>query len=209
MIAGCTFQRDSISPEEAAQRSIGYIGCSNTRETVEGYYHMGGKKRGDAERRYGSGTILDWSQNLDNSKYWKVFDKLLEKYPKTNTIWLQFCIMDENRATSYEHVSIILNEINKRIPNVTIYVSPLAEYTDGVCEITGTFGIEKGQELVQELVSRNEEVLLGPILGPMSSIDTAEDGCHLSSPDGKRKLGMQMKEFFDKNTTVVPAELET
>jgi len=74
--------------------SIGYIGCSNTRETVEGYHYLGGKKMWDYERRYGSGTLLDWSRNLEDSKYWDVFDELLKKHPETKTIWWQLCIMD-------------------------------------------------------------------------------------------------------------------
>src|SRR3989344_4684006 len=194
-LAGCTQPQSDLDPN---LQTIGFIGCSNTRETVEGYHHVGGKKMWDYQRRYGSGTILDWSRNLDEgSKYWDVFDELLEKYPNTKTIWWELCIMDEDRATSYEHTSIILNEIRKRIPDAVIYVSALADYTDGVCSITGTFGLEKGKELAKELDENNEDVFTGPVLGPMTPQDTAEDGCHLSSPDGKRKLGNQMRLFFD------------
>ena len=202
-LAGCSFppfqdNNEGAGSSDPSVVTIGYIGCSNTRETVEGYAHLGGKKMWDSQRRYGSGTILDWSQNVEEgSKYWDVFDELLEKYPNTNTIWFELCIMDEDRATSYEHAALILSEIRKRIPAVTIYVSPLADYTEGICEITGTFGLEKGKELAKELDEKNEDVLPGPVLGPMTPKDTAKDGCHLSSPDGKRKLGNQMRLFFD------------
>ena len=146
LMSACIKQPENTIPD--ADRTIGFIGCSNTRETVEGYHYMGGTQMWDYERHYGSGTILDWSKNVDDSKYWNVFDKLLKKYPNTKTIWWQLCIMDNNRATSVEHADIVLNEIRKRIPNVVIYVSALADYTDGVCSITGTFGLEKGKELV-------------------------------------------------------------
>ena len=182
---------------ETSDVTIGFIGCSNTRETVEGYDHVGGKKMWDAERRYGSGTVLDWSQDVDESRYWNVFDELLEKYPQTDVIWWELCIMDGDRATSYDHAAVILDEVRERIPGVVVYVSALADYTEGVCEITGTWGLEKGKELAEELVSRNDDVFAGPLLGPMTPADTAEDGCHLSSPDGKRKLGNQMRLFFD------------
>lgn len=200
MLVSCVQQQSDLekNSEENELRTVGYIGCSNTRETVEGYHHVGGKKMWDYERRYGSGTILDWSRNLDQvNKYWNVFDDNLKRYPKTNTIWWQLCIMNKDRTTSYENASVILNKIRERIPDAIIYVSALADYTDGVCEITGTWGLEKGKELVQELDTKNEDVFSGPVLGPMSLKETAKDGCHLSSPDGKRKLGMQMKEFFD------------
>src|SRR3989344_4475047 len=102
-----------------------------------------------------------------------------------------------DRATSYDHAAVMLDEVRERIPGVVVYVSALADYTEGVCEITGTWGLEKGKELAEELVSRNDDVFAGPLLGPMTPADTAEDGCHLSSPDGKRKLGNQMRLFFD------------
>ncbi len=191
LLIGCTPQP---APNEEFV-TIGFIGCSNTRETVEGYHHVGGIKIWDAQRRYGSGTVLDWSKNPENSIYWDTFDTLLKKYPKTKIIWWQLCIMDGDRATSKEHADIVFNEIYKRIPDAVIYVSALADYTDGVCSITGTWGLEKSKQLSIELST--DGVLPGPVLGPMSAIETAEDNCHLSSPDGKRVLGLQMKAFFD------------
>ena len=119
--------------------------------------------------------------------------------------------MNEDRTTSYENAEVVVNEIRRRIPNVTIYVSALADYTDGVCEITGTWGLEKGKELVQELDAKNEDIFLGPVLGPMSKKETAKDGCHLSSPDGKRKLGTQLRDFFNnvENLTINKTVVET
>src|SRR3989344_5511573 len=215
LLISCTQSNVGTDSQEDKSKTIGFIGCSNTRETVEGYYHVGGNKMWDYERRYGSGTILDWSRNLDkDSKYWNVFDKLLEKYPETKIIWWELCIMNEDRTTNYENAKVVLNEIRSRIPGVIIYVSALADYTDGVCEITGTFGLEKGKELVQELDINNEDVFLGPVLGPMSKKETAKDGCHLSSPDGKRKLGIQLRDFFNNienstiNKTIIKTEEE-
>lgn len=195
----------SCAPEEKrmidpAKVTIGYIGCSNTRETVEGYHYTGGMKMWPYERRYGSGTVRDWANDVEEgSVYWEVFDGLMEEYPKTKTIWWELCIMDEDRATSYEQANTVLKEIRERIPDAVIYVSPLPPYTEGVCEITGTFGLEKAKELARELDDKNQDVFAGPILGPMTQADTANDGCHLSSPDGKRKLGNQMRLFFDAN----------
>src|SRR3989338_7802018 len=122
LMSACIKQPENTIPD--ADRTIGFIGCSNTRETVEGYHYMGGKKMWDYKRRYCSGTILDWPKNLDEgSKYWDVFDELLQKHLKTKTIWWQLCIMDEDRTTSYGHAKVILNEIRKKIPDVVIYVS--------------------------------------------------------------------------------------
>lgn len=195
----------SCAPEERrmidpANVTIGYIGCSNTRETVEGYHYTGGTKMWPYERRYGSGTVRDWANDVETgSVYWEVFDELMQEYPHTKVIWWQLCIPDNTneRSTALEHTEIILQQVRKRIPNVVLYVSPLADYTEGVCSITGTWGLEKAKELAQEVDEHNDDVIAGPILGPMTPADTAKDGCHFSSPDGKRKLGNQMREFFD------------
>lgn len=188
------FNRDSTT-----DASIGYIGCSNTRETVEGYHRTGGTKMWSYDKRYDAGAVIDWAREANaGNKYWNVFDDLLTKNPATKTIWWQLCIRHNEQETSYEHAVAILEQIRQRIPGAIIYVSTLADYTDGVCEITGTWGLAKAKELAQELVQKNSDVLPGPVLGPMSPIETAPDGCHLSSPDGKRKLGLQMREFFDQ-----------
>lgn len=198
LLAGCVPEgKEAIDPADV---TIGYIGCSNTRETVEGYHHTGGKKIWPYERRYGSGTVRDWARDAETgSVYWKVFDELMKEYPQTKVIWWQLCIPDNTneRNTDGEHTEIILQQIRKRIPGVMVYVSPLADYTLGICPITGTWGLEKAKELAQEVDENNDDVVAGPILGPMTPADTAEDGCHLSSPDGKRKLGNQMRLFFD------------
>lgn len=192
------YEDDALKGGSRPVVSIGYIGCSNTRETVEGYHYMGGKKMWSYEKRYDSGSVVEWAKNAEEgNKYWDVFDELLREHPETKTIWFELCIPDSERGTSEYHTEIVLNEIRKRIPEAKIYVSALADYTGGICKITGTWGLEKAKELVKELDEKNEDVFLGPILGPMTPKDTAKDGCHLSSPDGKRKLGEQMKEFFD------------
>lgn len=192
--------------EKRGEASIGYIGCSNTRETVEGYHRMGGEKMWSYDKRYDAGAVLDWAKNAETgNKYWKVFEDLFAENPGTNIIWWQLCIRDNERETQYEHAARVLEAARKRIPGATIYVSALADYTSDVCEITGTWGLVKAKELVRELDANNDDVLPGPVLGPMSPAETAEDGCHLSSPDGKRKLGTQIREFFDRDDSANPA----
>ncbi len=177
--------------------SVGYIGCSNTRQTVEGYQLLGGTKMWPYEKRYDSGTVVDWARNAEKgNKYWDVFDELLDRHPNTRAVWWQLCIRNENKETSLQHAEQILAAIRKRIPGVKVYVSTLADYTDGVCGLTGTFGLRKAKELARELDSRNEDVLPGPVLGPMTPADTDKDACHLSVPGGLKKLGKQMREFF-------------
>lgn len=195
--------KKSSGPEDTQEKtgsgSIGYIGCSNTRETVEGYHRVGGKEMWSYDKRYDAGAVLDWARDAETgNRYWDVFDELLEENPGTKTIWWQLCIRGDEKETNYEHTASILEAIRKRIPDAVVYVSPLPPYTEGVCEITGMWGIEKARELAQKIDLENEDVLPGPVLGPMTPTDTASDGCHLKSPDGKRKLGEQMKEFFDQ-----------
>ena len=201
LVSACVDQEQHGNPLEVSHVSIGYIGCSNTRETVEGYHRVGGTEMWDYDKRYDAGAVADWSRNAEmGNKYWDVFDSFLKENPNTTVVWWQLCVRDDERGTDYDQAVRVLDAARKRIPGAIFYVSGLADYTDGVCEITGTFGIEKAKELVQQLVENNEDVLAGPVLGPMSLVETAEDGCHLS-PDGKRKLGEQMKQFFDEVET--------
>lgn len=190
--------------EEISSASIGYIGCSNTKQTVYGYHAVGGKNIWvGSERRlhdYDGGAVIDWARGAEKGKgFWKVFDRYLAENPHTTAVWWQLCIRKDEAEMTYDNAVPILHALRKRIPHVTIYVSPLAEYAENVCEITGMEGIERATSLAQELDSRNDDVFPGPVLGPLylSEItDKEKDRCHLNE-EGMRKLGEHMKKFFD------------
>lgn len=136
-----------------------------------------------------------WVEEPESTNpYWAVFDTHVQESPDTKIVWWELCIPKGDSPT-YEDGMTIINALRERIPGVSIYINSLPEYADAECSITGVSGIEKGKELVEELVSQNQDVHPGPFLGPMTLDDTSKDGCHLS-PHGKEKLGEQLIQFF-------------
>ncbi len=204
-IAGFWFPRPApktrnltILPETVGD--IGFIGCSNTSQTVFGYFLEGGERFWSFSEsdlhQYDGGAAISWAQNRNG--YWETFDTFWRMNPETNTIWWQLCIRKEEAEMTYEDAFPVIEHIRSAYPNVTIYVSPLTEFTGEVCELTGIEGIERAKSLATELDERNEYVLLGPILGPLGPNDIGEgdDHCH-PDEEGARMLGNQLRLFFD------------
>lgn len=189
-----------------SKASIGFIGCSNTRQTVQGYQFTGGENIWFVKERdiheYDGGAVLNWAKETEreNKNLWKVFDKYLKRNPNTKKIWWQLCIRKEEAEMKYEDTIPIIEALRIRIPHVKIYVSSLTDYNGDVCEITGQEGLDRGKYLVQELDSKNEDIFLGPVfdsLNPDEIMENDESKCH-SNEKGVEKLGYQMKEFFEK-----------
>ena len=67
--------------------SVGFIGCSNTRQTVYGYRWVGGEKMWKVEMNnlhdYDSGSIREWAKGAEKNRYWEIFDQHLAENPNT------------------------------------------------------------------------------------------------------------------------------
>ena len=192
---------EQVGAVEEKPASVGYIGCSNTRQIMDGYRMVGGSEiwKPDVQnpRDYDGGAVKDWVEGTkEENKFWKTFDKYLSQNPNTNSVWWHLCVRKEDNTT-YGDTVLVLDAVRKRISNVKVYVSSLAEYTENVCEITGVEGIEKGRILAQELADKNEDVLVGPKFGPLPQEELLSDGCHLNNV-GVRKSGKQVQQFFSE-----------
>lgn len=179
----------------ADQQIIGYVGCSNTWQTIEGYHSAGGTQFWDADSRYGGGNVTAWYNELDDQGHWKLFDEHLADHPETSSVWWQLCIREDD-PTPYEEPEAVLAGIRARLPDATIYVSPLAEFPDAVCGITGTFGVPRSVDLVAELLDKNPDLVAGPVLSPLTKDETLPDNCHIK-PEARPAMGEEMKAFFD------------
>ncbi|MBI2148375.1 hypothetical protein HYU23_01745 [Candidatus Woesearchaeota archaeon] len=208
LISGCVTNNNIATKSEVQNSNItvGYVGCSNTRQTVYGYQLVEGNDiwvvNMDNIHDYDSGSVNAWARDVEINKFWEVFNNHLAQYPKTNTIWWQLCIPKGEAKITYEQTFPVIETLREKIPNVTIYISPLAEYTENVCEITGVDGIERGISLAEELDLKNDDVLPGPVLGPLSLAeisDKGKDRCH-PNEGGMRKMGEQLKQFFGKKS---------
>lgn len=189
---------------EIGDASIGFIGCSNTKQTVYGYWWVDGEEIWEVTmndlHNYDSGSVLNWAEDSETgNEYWKEFDKELARNPGTTKVWWQLCIPEDDSLITYDQAYPVIEALRKRIPNITIYISPLTDYTENVCEITGIAGIERAKSLTQELDAGNEDVVQGPDLGPLMLVEISKnenDRCH-PNEKGMRKMGRQLKEFFD------------
>lgn len=179
--------------ETSTPKSIGYVGCSITYQIVEGYFLMGGRSVWPVEQRYDDGGVMNWGN--PRMPFQRVFDENIQRYPDTEVIWLQLCIPVHDPVT-YTHANSVVDMIRTRLPDAEIYVSSLAPYAH-LCEGSGTTGVALGQRLAEELAERRADVKLGPTFSTLTESETENDKCHLEAP-GKRKLGKELKEFFDE-----------
>lgn len=183
--------------EANLEATIGFIGCSNTAQSIMGYHMVGGDDiwniPNERKHDFDSGSVEEWA-NIGN-RFWNKFDDYHAANPNTNAVWWQMCV-PSNEEPSLEDALEVVSGIKDRIPDVTIYVSALPSYQDGVCRITGTSsGLVRGKELTRELVA-NSDVKFGPELRPHIKNEIVDDGCHLNDA-GMRSVGEQLKQFFD------------
>lgn len=176
--------------------TIGFIGCSNTAQSVIGYRMAGGddmwKIPDGREHNFDGGAVVDWF-DIGNS-FWRTFDRYLGANPNTRVVWWQMCVRHQDEPTLEDALEIV-SGIKDRIPGVTVYVSALPSYQEGVCGITGTEGLSRGKALARELIAAGG-ALPGPELRTHAQSEVLDDGCHLTE-DGMRGVGEQIKQFFD------------
>jgi hypothetical protein len=179
--------------------SVGYIGCSNTSQTVEGYHDLGFSEevfwepdKGDDEEDSG-GTIASWAN--PSFKGWREFDQQVALYGDPALVWIQICD-NEDPSVTLEHVEQAILNLRAHVPESTIlYVSPLNAYQPKtLCDLVGPDGIEDNVALVDQAVGMGL-TLPGPELGPLTIDTTRADRCHPNG-EGMALLGEQLAEFF-------------
>jgi hypothetical protein len=186
---------EPIAPADLSG-TVGYVGCSMSQNSVEGYETLGGSNMWSFRAPYGGGGIGRWFVDIDGDRgeYWEGFDDQLASHPDTAAVWLNICTVRENRLDSFDSAATVIAEITARIPAATIYVSAQPAYTDGhFCGLAGDGGPEAMAEVAAAVVDAGL-ALPGPVMGPLTEAQT-RDGCH-ANEDGQRILGGQLLEFF-------------
>jgi hypothetical protein len=195
--------------------AIGYVGCSNSASSVEGYHLVGGQAMWPFIRNYGGGTLRTWSQNIGGAsdQWWSSFIKQQALMP-ANTFWFQMCskAADVN-DNEIEQAKAIIAEIKTRVPGATVFVSALNEFVaPHVCFLCGENGPALMQETADAVVASGE-AQAGPDVGTLiaycttsecgvsssgamnSTNQVTSDGCHPNTK-GKQDLGTVLKTFF-------------
>lgn len=175
--------------------TVGYVGCSMSQNSVEGYEAVGGTNMWTFRLPYGGGTIGRWNDALSGrGDYWGGFDKALDLNPNTSVVWWNLCTVKGSPQDSFENAVAVLDEIETRIPGVEVYVSAQPPYSGGhVCGLAGDGGPELMEQVAQQLIDAGL-VQRGPNMGPLSKPET-RDGCH-ANEDGQAVLGRQLLDFF-------------
>jgi len=177
---------------------FGAVGCSQTRDVVQGYHRVGAGYFWPAETflDYGGATIDQWSN--PGNRHWDLFQNGVDSFG-VDGVWFQVCVLerfDPNpTATDLMQAEAIVDEIRRRAPGVTIYVSPLNDYRGVICSTSGPEGPEVATAIADHLMMLGM-AQAGPIVGPLSRDTTVGDNCHANNA-GKLLQGEQLAAFFD------------
>jgi hypothetical protein len=217
---GGTYSGVSLPASAFQQETWGFIGCSNTHDTLWGYQHSQ-----DAQlfwpfiRQYGieGHTVDRWATTTDNS--WALFDRMKQRYnggQDPPVVWFQMCenIGVPGRGTfgptTYQDVASALQLLHQHAPTSIVFISPLQSYDPvDLCNLMGPNGEAVGQlaSLASQAV-KNGLAYAGPgvdgipNLGPITQERAYRDGCHPNGGPhgpgpGAQFLGAQLAAFFD------------
>jgi hypothetical protein len=177
--------------------TVGYLGCSMTRDSVAAYRHMGGRRLWETID-YGGGGLARWENGKYHAPYWARFDAALAAHPETAEIWWQLCLNnetgDESDAVLYRLALSVLDQLRSRVGTMPVVVSPQPDYVPPhVCKLTGADGPRRMRELADRL-AREGLVLRGPDF-PALQPSQLRDRCH-PNDEGAPLLGAVLAERF-------------
>ena len=178
------------------ESSVGYLGCSMTRDAVLGYHAAGGSLIWPVAGEYAGGSLSLWARRIGTSEAWRIFQQSLDAYPDTHAIWLELCTTDRESGVGLDEALIVVSELEDRLPTGSIFVSAQPGYTQGhVCSTAGIDGPAEMADLAG-LVVETGRALAGPEMGPLAQSQT-RDGCH-ANEEGRQLMGEQLLAFFDE-----------
>ena len=193
----CSSSTAAITPPPSPSTLVGYIGCSNTWQTVAGYHDFaGGTNIWEADQNYGGGDAVSWAADLSNSNsYWSEFAKLYARHPETKTLWIQFCVKSfSTYDQAYSAAVSMISEAKRRVPGAAIYISGLNDFSPlDICQNSGPSGTVYSRQIADSL-STIGLARKGPVLGALTRAQTS-DGCH-PNDEGRTILGGELKAFF-------------
>ena len=137
------------------------MGCSQTTTAWAGWLGTGdGRVWTNLLRGYGGGDIAEWSRTIPNGDYWSRLESNIVGNPPATAVWWQICDLAMDNGTLADS-DAVLAEIRRRLPGVTVYVSPLADFERP--ETCQKQDIVNSRRLVDHLVATGS-ALRGPVL---------------------------------------------
>ncbi|RWA05032.1 hypothetical protein EKO27_g10078 [Xylaria grammica] len=182
----------SLPTQQAADYSMGFIGCSMSENVAQGYAAIGAKRMWGP---YGTGGLVVQSWTDSNSAAWQKFDQQAAKYGKPSAVWVQICIFANPGATYAEVKQLIANARSHSAPNATIYLTGQPQYDAGqYCFLAGQGGAELTDRLAQQAANDTTQNVLYPGTFILHTAEV-QDGCHANTA-GQQSLGKQAVAFW-------------
>jgi hypothetical protein len=212
-----------IPASEFQPNTWGFVGCSNTHDTIYGYQQLP-----DSDHLFWpfapgypieGRVVRDWAD--PNHPIWSRFDAMVQQYnggKDPPVIWLQMCenigvpSRDTYGVATYDEVTAMLANLAHHAPTSIVFISPLQDYQPvTLCNLMGPGG--EAVTTLTDFANRAVQANLAkpgpgaddnPPLGPLTAqLVDPRDGCH---PNGNPKhgpgsgsvvLGQQLAAFFD------------
>lgn len=188
-----------VDPRRSAPTSVlGAVGCSQTRDAIQGYHRVGTGRFWPARTflDYGGATLDNWAN--PNDRHWPMFQSGVARYG-ADAVWFEICVTErtdpEPRASDLRQAETVVQEIRRRAPGVDIYVSAQNDYVGIVCHASGPAGPTVAAAIADHLVAKGL-AKPGPVVGPLDDSSTIGDDCH-ANRRGKLLEGRQLARFFD------------
>lgn len=175
------------SPEFGA---VSVVGCSNVFDAVAGYLEVSAK---DVLKNtaYGGFYLQKWA-----FKKWPDSYVALRPAAGYDASWVILCERFPNEL-SVEITQLVIDRIWATDPGIPVFISPLHEYPNELCSVTGGNSIPIAGKAVADLMAAADPLVFrGPDLGPLGTEHLRGDHCHLTD-DGAAFLGVQIAAFFD------------
>jgi hypothetical protein len=189
---------------QSLTHKVGYIGCSNSSGTVDGY-HLSARNKNYLWPSYNTrgGSIDRWASG--GSEYWTLYAAMVAKYGQPRYVWIQLCEKLPDDAVTYDMVKRMIANLKVQSPSAILVVSGINDYSPnpGLCDLMGTAsatspgnGVYDTKLWADQLVTDKLAAIRGPDLGPLTANLTMNDGCHPNS-SGKLLLGNQLRKAID------------
>ena len=153
----------------AENQTIGVVGCSNTRQHIEGYISASDLDQfwDPTGLEISGGTLRTWATDLtDRSSYWADFSQNIGRQG-VDAVWIQLCIRDLESSSAgmtpgqQNDLKLVVAEVQRRAGDVPIYVSPLNGFVENDCPATGPYGVSNAV-LLANWASSTGLALRGP-----------------------------------------------
>jgi hypothetical protein len=199
LVTGLAFSWSVVinGPAVRAANEDGYIGCSMTANTIDGYRALGATRFWPTlGYRIGGGVLKRWSAG--SSTYWAEYDQQISTFGPAASLVFMVCAGKAGAGVSNPIMSSALAVAEAKAEGTAIVILGQPEYVDGhLCKILGNTLAEQETALAKVRSAVAHALSLGaqpgptmPELGPT----TTRDGCHANDA-GKALLGQALLDW--------------